>query len=489
MLTSDERVPTETHPHLFSAAGEVADLMRGTDWSATSLGPPETWPHSLRTVIRILLTSRYAMWMGWGPDLRFFYNDAYAAMTLGAKHPWALGRPAREVWAEIWPQIGPRIDKVLETGEATWDERLLLFLERSGYPEETYHTFSYSPVPDDQGRICGLFCVVTEETERVIDERRLGVLKELGSNLAASKSPDEVFRASERALATDARDLPFTAIYLFGPDRQARLVSMTGLNDAPASIAAAVALDDLAAAWGLGDHHDWNRLEVVPSPPWADWPTQCWDKRASDVVVAPIGQQGQAWPAGVFIAGANPYLRVNEKYRSFVNLFVGQVTAGFANARAHEEERRRAEALAAVDRAKTTFFSNVSHEFRTPLTLMLGPTEEALSSPRGALRGEDLRSVHRNQVRLLRLVNTLLDFSRIEAGRTQAAFEPVDLAEMTRDLAGVFRSAVERAGLQAHRRVRSTLRAGVCRPRRCGRRSSSTCFRTPSSSPSKARSA
>src|ERR1700752_4638269 len=122
MLTSDECVRTETHPALFSAAGEVADLMRGTDWSATSLGPPETWPHSLRTVIRILLTSRYAMWLGWGPDLRVFYNDAYAAMTLGAKHPWAFGRPAREVWAEIWPQIGPRIDKVLETGEATWDE-------------------------------------------------------------------------------------------------------------------------------------------------------------------------------------------------------------------------------------------------------------------------------------------------------------------------------------------------------------------------------
>ena len=116
-----------------------------------------------------MLTSCYAMWMGWGPELIFFYNDAYAQQTLGEKHPWALGQPARQVWAEIWGVLEPRIRHVLETGEATWDEGLLLFLERNGYPEETYHTFSYSPAPGDAaGEIAGLFCVVIEETERVI---------------------------------------------------------------------------------------------------------------------------------------------------------------------------------------------------------------------------------------------------------------------------------------------------------------------------------
>src|SRR5208337_3885404 len=106
---------------------------------------PATWPQSLVTTVRVLLTSRFAMWMGWGPELTFLYNDAYAAMTLGAKHPWALGRASSEVWPEIWPEIGPRIERVLKTGQATWDEALLLFLERNGYQEETYHTFSYSP--------------------------------------------------------------------------------------------------------------------------------------------------------------------------------------------------------------------------------------------------------------------------------------------------------------------------------------------------------
>jgi hypothetical protein len=117
---------------LFPDGGEMGALMRAKDWAATPLGPPEGWPQGLRTVVRILLTSRYAMWMGWGPDLTFLYNDAYGRMTLGKKHPWALGRPAREVWAEIWDELGPRVDSVLGAGTATWDEALLLFLERNG---------------------------------------------------------------------------------------------------------------------------------------------------------------------------------------------------------------------------------------------------------------------------------------------------------------------------------------------------------------------
>src|SRR6476661_8414953 len=162
-----------------AGSGEMATLMRATDWSGTALGPVEGWPQSLRIALRILLTSKYAMWLGWGPGLTFFYNDAYGRMTLGKKHPWALGRPASEVWAEIWPDIGPRIEKVMTTGDATWDESLQLFLERSGYVEETYHTFSYSPLAADDGRTAGMLCVVTEETERVIGERRLSSLGEL----------------------------------------------------------------------------------------------------------------------------------------------------------------------------------------------------------------------------------------------------------------------------------------------------------------------
>src|SRR5262245_12188363 len=124
----------------FEGGGEVGALLRSHDWAASPLGPPSTWPRSLSTIVRVLLTSRYAMWLGWGPELTLLYNDAYARI-LGAKHPHALGRPTREVWKEIWPEVGPRIEQVMSTGKATFDEALLLFMERHGYLEETYFTF------------------------------------------------------------------------------------------------------------------------------------------------------------------------------------------------------------------------------------------------------------------------------------------------------------------------------------------------------------
>src|SRR5262249_21285004 len=132
----------DDHGETFAGGGEMGSRILAFDWSKTPLGPISTWPLSLKTAVRILITSRYAMWMGWGKELTFLYNDTYAHVTLGKKHPWALGKRSQDVWAEIWKEIGPRIQSVLTTGEATWDEALLLFLERSGYPEETYHTFS-----------------------------------------------------------------------------------------------------------------------------------------------------------------------------------------------------------------------------------------------------------------------------------------------------------------------------------------------------------
>ena len=205
--------------------------MRNHDWAATPLGVPDRWPQSLKTVIRILLTSRYAMWMAWGEDLTFFCNDAYRP-TLGVKQDWALGASSRKVWAEIWPDIGPRIDTVLQTGTATYDENLLLFLERSGFPEETYHTFSYSPLADDDGSIAGMLCVVTEDTERVIGERRLKLLRDLASQLSLARTEEETFEAF-RLQGRDMKDLPFTLIYLFDGDQtgSARLVCATGNLD------------------------------------------------------------------------------------------------------------------------------------------------------------------------------------------------------------------------------------------------------------------
>src|SRR3954467_9386595 len=233
--------------------GEVGALMRSKDWTSTSLGSPERWPQSLRTVVQIVLTSRYAMWIGWGADLAFLYNDAYAHATLGAKHPWAPGQPARVVRAPIWEQIEPRIARVLKTGEATWDEGLLLFLERSGYPEETYHTFSYSPLSDDGGTIVGMLCVVTEETERIIGERRLSSLRELASEVAGKNTSAEVLAAAERAFGANLKDLPFTLIYQFDSEGVARLTCATGVESGHPIAPATIIPADPDAPWPAGE--------------------------------------------------------------------------------------------------------------------------------------------------------------------------------------------------------------------------------------------
>jgi PAS domain S-box-containing protein len=434
--------------------GALGRLVRELDWTQTPLGAIETWPQSLKTVVRTLLTSRFAMWMSWGPELTFLYNDDYARMTLGKKHPWALGKPSSEVWKEIWNDIGPRIKRVLETGEATWDEALLLFLERSGYREETYHTFSYSPLSGDDGSIAGHLCVVTEETDRVIGERRLKTLRSLAGELSKAITEEDVFASIARCLGENQQDLPFTLLYTFTQGgKKASLACQTGTGDHPAVSPSSIDVAINDEIWPLGDllggkdslivENLQERFESIPSG--------FWDKSPWRALLLPITSQGLDIPAGVIVMGLNPYRPLDVSYGGFANLIAVQIAASIASVRAYQAEKMRAEALAEIDRAKTAFFNNVSHEFRTPLTLMLGPLQDLLSRSQTHLSPtakEQLELANRNGARLLRLVNTLLDFSRIEAGRVQAVYQATDLSTFTAELASVFRSATERAGLK-----------------------------------------
>ncbi|MGW9437680.1 SpoIIE family protein phosphatase [Streptomyces sp. NPDC055607] len=436
---------------MFAADKEIGEDLARVDWAATPLGPPEEWPQSLRTAVSILLSSKFAMWMAWGPELTFFCNAAYRRDTLGQKYPWALGRPSGEVWSEIWGDIGPRIDTVLNSGEATWDEALLLFVERSGYPEESYHTFSYSPLRDDDGAVVGMLCVVSEETERVIGERRMATLRDLGSDPSVIRTEPEMLDFAGEQLGRNPHDLPFALTYLFHDDGTARLASAAGIP-AGHPAAAEVLPADSASVWPT-DAPARGESVLVPldGEPFVDLPSGAWEEAPTEALVVPLLQQGGA-PYGFMVAGLNRYRALDEDYRGFVELVAGHVAAGVASARGYQAQQRRAEELAELDRAKTTFFSNISHEFRTPLTLIMGPVQElrqqlADADPRVR---EELEAVHRNGLRLGKLVNTLLDFSRIEAGRMRASYEPVDLAAVTGELASVFRSAVDKAGLAFH---------------------------------------
>ena len=434
---------------LFQSAGDVGADMMNVDWEQTPLGPPETWPQSLRSVVHLVLTSRFSMWMAWGPELTFFCNDKYRRDTLGTKYPWALGRPAAEVWAEIWSDIGPRIETVLETGVASWDESLLLILERYGYPEETYHTFSYSPLSDETSAVCGLLCVVSEDSERVVGDRRMNVLRGLGAALTSAQTEEEVFQAVSDTLESDPTVLPFALLYEFDHEG-AHLASCVGATPGDPVAPRHVSMD--AASWPIASLVAASHLLIDDlADRFSEVPRGGWDEPATSALLVRVDGPPGAPPYGVLVAGLNRYRPLDEEYRGFLDLVASQVCASLSNARAYEAERQRAEDLAALDRAKTTFFTNVSHEFRTPLTLILGPTADALNDRQNPLSPEQrsrVETIHQASERLLKLVNTLLDFSRLESGRTEAQLESVDIAAETRLIVEMFRSAVERAGLE-----------------------------------------
>ena len=436
-----------TSPSDFLAGGgEMGERMRALDWTKTSLGSVAQWPQSLKTIVRVMLDSRYAMWMLWGPDLTFFCNDAYLP-TVGMKRDWVLGARSDKVWEEIWPDIGPRIQRVLKEGRATWDEGLPLFLERFGFPEESYHTFSYSPIYDDASRIAGMLCVVTEVTERVIGERRLRVLRDLAASPRA-ETTEEAGRRLINVLANNPLDVSFASLYLLDQSQE-HLQLIQHCGDLPEHLRPVhIDLADRAGPWPMFEAISSAAPQIVELPRAGpeSVTSLLWPDRIHQALVLPV-RQGSSTSSAVLIAGVTPRRPLDDAYQGFLDLVVRQFAGAIADAQAYEAERGRAEALAEIDRAKTAFFSNVSHEFRTPLTLLLGPIEEARQNTADGLRGEALDSAHRNALRLLKLVNTLLDFSRIEAGRAQAHFVPTDLAALTQELASVFRSAVERAGV------------------------------------------
>jgi PAS domain S-box-containing protein len=432
---------------IFAGAGEMALLIRTTDWSRTPLGRVESWPQSLRTAVSICLGSRHPIVLWWGPERWMFYNDGYRPMLGESKHPQFLGRSGQECWAEIWDIIGPMMDQVIATGEATWSEDLFLPMLRHGYLEETYFTFSYSPIRDEVGRPSGIFNACTESTARVLDRRRLKTLREMA---VEARSTKEAARLCAEILGHNPRDIPFALVYLL--DSAGARLHLAGNAGLEAGTPASPLIVDVAG----GDAAGWPLARIVATglPERVEnlaghfdcLPPEPWDEPARQAMLLPIARPGLQQSAGVLVLGISPRRAFDDDYRGFFDLVAGHVATAVSNARAYEEERERAERLADLDRAKTAFFSNVSHEFRTPLTLILGPIEDALAH--GTLDGENLKAVHRSALRLLRLVNSLLDFSRIEAGGLRSSFEPTDLPVLTAGLAGSFQSLVEPAGMK-----------------------------------------
>ena len=457
-------MPPWTTPHvpdrdtllrrIFPGDSEMARRMRAKDWARTALGDPALWPPHLRLSVSLCLTSRFPILLWWGPELTVLYNDAYISFLGAGKHPETLGQPGQVCWAEIWTTIGPMLEGVMRTGEATWSEDVQYFFARHLPAEEVFVRFTYGPILSEDGRVDGVFTPCTETTAAVVSARRLRTLTRLAATELPAATLDAACRQAVQGLTASPEDTPFAALYLAQADEARAVVASQPLDgtslpevlsvapareatatDEPASLPAAIAgvLQQpdagprLVEAGGItvsgGPYPEQPRhFMVVPLP--ALWP----ERRAA------------------LLLGLSPRCPLDEAYREFIALAARHVNELLGGVLRYERERARVEALAELDRAKSLFFSNVSHELRTPLMLMLGPLDTALRSDHP--HQDELAMVRRNAQRLQQLVDTLLDFSQLEAGRLSAQLEATDLAAATADVASLFRSTIEAGGLR-----------------------------------------
>ena len=461
-------------PDWLTGSGLLGELIGRFDWSQTPLGPIYYWNQSLKTSVNLMLGSQHPMWIGWGPRATFLYNDAYIQVLGSAKHPWALGKPAAEVWSEIWEICGPMADKVFEKGEASFVDEVRLFMNRGDFFEETYYSYSYSPIRDESGRVGGLFCVSTEVTPKVINARRLRTLSGLSANALVQKTTESACASAVATLAKNPDDIPFALLYVMeGENERVRLQHACGLDEGVPEISPR----DIELTSGSGRRSRWPLADVlktvqsraVPIAHIEGFPLGPAQQRLSQAIVSPVTSRGEGSPVGVLIAGINPTRRLDAEYQTFFDLVADQVATAIQNARAAEEEKQRLDALAELDRAKTAFFSNVSHEFRTPLTLMLGPLEELLSGTIPSPTAKDqLELVNRNGPAAATGQHTA-GFSRLEAGGYRLPIRP-RISPLTSELASVFRSATERR-VCAWKWIALTLPSRSTSIATCGRRS------------------
>ncbi|MET0323434.1 MAG: ATP-binding protein [Duganella sp.] len=433
-----------------SGGGEMGELIRSMDWSTTPLGPVSGWPQSLRTSVSLCLSSTFPMLVAWGPEDVQIYNDAYRPIC-GAKHPESMGEPFKICWATALPVVGDAFDRA-HAGEGVYIRDQRMMLDRYGYLEEAFMTFSFSPIRAESGNVGGIFHPISEGTAAVLDARRTQNLRDLTGRIALARTADELAQFMVYDSDTLAMDLPFMMLYELAPDGVSlHLRGCVGLPQDSALAPPTVALDD-RAGWdfstALADGGNCRVDDLQGS--FGDFDCAPYEEAPHTAMVMPLAVAGQERPYGFLVGGVSARRALDDAYLNFYELLRGAFNTAIGNVLAYEQEQKRTAALAEIDKAKTAFFSNVSHEFRTPLTLILGPLEDALADTQDALsprQRDRIDLTNRNALRLLKLVNSLLDFSRIEAGRVQARFAPVDLAQLTANLASVFEAAMDKAGL------------------------------------------
>jgi PAS domain S-box-containing protein len=418
-----------------NGGGVAGDLIRAINWSEHELGAPSSWPQSLKSALSICLNSNFAIAIYWGPNLILLYNEPWSPIP-GNKHPWAQGKPARQVWPEIWEDIEPQFAKAF-TGTPGGSKDALLPMQRHGYTEECYFDFTFTPIYGESGKVEGVFNAVVETTYRVIGERRSSLLQHLTDTLNKLTTDEEVFDRASEILDGAKKDISFYYIYEFDATHNP-ILRVTSEDH-----------QNTNREWPLRDAINGSTKRVTDiSHFFTTIPAGAWPEPPHEALILPLKRNnGQVF--GCIVGGISSRRKHDKDYRLFYDSVASIIGGELNTIRSINQERERAEALAQIDHAKTVFFANISHEFRTPLALMLSPLESVIDSNENSPeQRENLSTSYRNTLRLQKLVNALLDFSRIEAGRMDAKFEAVRLTELTRDVSSSFRSAVEAAGIE-----------------------------------------
>ena len=444
---------TTTKLDFLSGGGKMGELIRSKDWSKTALGSPDTWPQSLRTTISLCIASNFPIAIVWGPNRVQIYNDGYLPIT-GDMHPVSMGQDFAACWVSAWPVIGQAFEEA-SLGQARFLENQHIFLDRYGYKEETFFTFSFSPILDESGGVGGLFHPVLELTQQTLAERRLKILSTVANHTVKARTADEAIALIVDCLKDFELDIPFVLLYSIAADgKEANLEGSVGVEkDSPLAPAKINLEERLLKSWPFTEVIQTGKAVQVENTTNIFGSFNCgpYPEQPEQAMVFPVIIPGEDHNKYFLVAGVSSRRRLDEKYLLFYELLAAAVTNELAKARVYEEERKKAEALAEIDKAKTVFFSNISHEFRTPLTLMLSPLEELLNQKNNHFsesEKQNIETAQRNAMRLLKLVNTLLDFSRIESGRQQAVFNLVDIVALTKNLAANFRSVIEKAELK-----------------------------------------
>jgi PAS domain S-box-containing protein len=347
MTLREETDTANNHFSLFEGDGEMASLMRVYNWEAHPLGSPEAWPESLKTTIRLILHSEFPMFIWWSKDLYMFHNDAYLP-ALGEKHPRALGASAKEMWVEIWEQIGSVVEGVLEQGKPFYARELRLFLERKGFSEETFWTFSYSPAPGDGGEIGGLFCACTEVTNAVLGQRRLRIIKDIADATAQLQTVEEAGSLTAKVLSENTDDIPFSLIYLLnGEGTQVRLLGQSGKLPEEWATREVELRQENMDNWCMAAVWRSKKMKTIDLPVsneqlWGEDNEGAFVKKA---VVLPLLKPGEDQLIGFFVSAVSPKLEYDADYQNFHGLLAGKIATSLASIQSREEVVRQQEEL------------------------------------------------------------------------------------------------------------------------------------------------